>query len=284
MQQRQCPPPRVACECSVRMTGPFPAPDTFRHEGRDAVDFLSNLDSTIAAMREAGRPPAALILDSSFSSDGIFFPEPRLLAAAAGMIRAAGGLFIADEVQSGFGRLGASMWGFARYGAEPDIISMGKPMGDGHPVAGLLVRPDLVEGFGAAEGYFNTFGGNPVAAAVALAVLDVIDHEELIARAGRVGDYLRRELQSLARVHSAVADVRVMGLYCGLEIAADDEPDRARRRTRTIINEMRRRRVLLGGCGPCGNVLKIRPPLPFSEANADHLVEALDAVLRSSDV
>jgi 4-aminobutyrate aminotransferase-like enzyme len=261
---------------------PVAAPDTFRRDGTAASGFPSALRATIEDMQAQGRPPAALILDSSFSSDGIFFPEPELLAAAAAMIHTAGGLFIADEVQSGFGRLGQSMWGFSRYGAAPDLVTLGKPMGDGHPVAGVLVRPELVGGFGSTEGYFNTFGGNPVAAAVGLAVLEVIEGEGLIGNARQVGEHLRRELLLLRRRHATIADVRVMGLYCGVEIAEPAGPGSARAVTKTIVNGLRRRNVLIGTCGPHGNVLKIRPPLPFSTAHADRLVESLDTVLSTS--
>jgi 4-aminobutyrate aminotransferase-like enzyme len=259
----------------------IPAPDTFRDGGAAAVRFLDNLETAIERLRERGRRPAALILDASFSSDGIFVPAPELLSEAAAIIRSAGGLMIADEVQAGFGRLGRSMWGFEHYGYAPDIVTMGKPMGDGHPVAGLMVRPDLVKGFGAKEGYFNTFGGNPVTAAVGLAVLEVIDGEGLIANAGQVGAYLRQRLDGLRGRHAAIADVRGMGLYCGVEIAGT--ADEARRRAAAIVNGLRRRRVLIGACGPDGNVLKIRPPLPFAAEHADRLVEALDAVLSQPD-
>ncbi len=259
----------------------IPAPDTFRDGGAAAARFLDNLRAAIARLREGGRRPAALILDASFSSDGIFFPAPEMLAEAGAIIRSAGGLMIADEVQAGFGRLGRSMWGFEHYGYAPDIVTMGKPMGDGHPVAGLMIRPALVEGFGAKEGYFNTFGGNPVAAAVAIAVLEVIDREGLIANAGQVGGYLRQRLDGLRGRHAAIADVRGMGLYCGVEIAG--APAEARRRAAAIVNGLRRRHVLIGACAPDGNVLKIRPPLPFSTEHADLLVEALDAVLLQTE-
>jgi 4-aminobutyrate aminotransferase-like enzyme len=159
---------------------------------------------------------------------------------------------------------------------------MGKPMGDGHPVAGLMLRPELVEGFGGSEGYFNTFGGNPVSAAVALAVLGVIETEGLVAHALEVGLYLERCLKTLAARHATIADVRVQGLYCGVEIAELEGPGSARAKTRALVNAVRRRRVLIGACAPHGNVLKIRPPLPFSHADVDRLTEALDASLREA--
>ena len=261
-----------------------PAPDTWREGGRAARDFVAALQATIEAMEQAGQRPAALILNSAFSSDGIFLPEAGHLVAVGDVIRRAGGILIADEVQSGFGRLGRGMWGFARYGLVPDIVTLGKPMGDGHPLAGLMVRPDLVQGFGSVEGYFNTFGGNPVAAAVGLAVLDVIEGEGLIENARRVGDHLGERLGALRRQHAIIADVRGDGLYWGVELQ-EGEPGAptARSRVHTVVNAMRARRVLIGACGPAGSVLKIRPPLPFSMGDADELAAALDAALAELD-
>ncbi|CAN5421361.1 aspartate aminotransferase family protein [soil metagenome] len=266
----------------VGVIGPYnrviPAPDTFRNGGRDAAQFIENLKRAIDSMKTGSQGPAAVLIDPTFSSDGIFFPARELLAATGDIIRAAGGILIADEVQAGYGRLGRDMWGYKQYGYEPDIITMGKPMGDGHPLAGVMVRPSLLEGFGSKDGYFNTFGGNPVAAAVGIAVLEVIEGEGLIENARRAGDHLRQGLDELKTRHAAIADIRSMGLYCGVEIAGSDA-DEARRQTTGIANGMRRRHILIGTSGTHGNVLKIRPPLPFSSANADLLVSTLDAVL-----
>jgi 4-aminobutyrate aminotransferase-like enzyme len=254
----------------------IPAPDTFRDGGRAAREFTLALQATVDAMLAQGQRPAALIIDTAFSSDGIFMPPASCLAEAGDIIRGAGGLLIADEVQAGFGRLGSSMWGFQRYGLVPDIVTLGKPMGDGHPVAGLMVRPHLVDGFGSVEGYFNTFGGNPVSAAVGLAVLEVIEREDLVENARRVGDRLGSGLGDLARRHGCVADSRGSGLYWGVEFGED-----GRRIAAAAVNGMRERHVLIGACGPDGNILKIRPPLPFANEHADILVATLDDVLAS---
>ncbi|MBZ9682509.1 MULTISPECIES: aspartate aminotransferase family protein [unclassified Mesorhizobium] len=255
-----------------------PAPDTFRDGGRAAHDFARNVAAAIEDMRAQNIRPAALLLDSAFSSDGIFFPDASVMREAADHVRKAGGIVIADEVQSGFGRLGQGMWGFANYGLAPDIVTMGKPIGDGHPMGAVIVRPHLVSSFGSNTGYFNTFGGNPVAAAVGIAVLDVIEGEGLIENARTVGAYTGELLRALQSRHGMVADVRHNGLYFGVELMAEDEATAAAK-TSSVVEAMREDGVLISSCGPRGNVLKIRPPLPFARDNAEQLAEALDRAL-----
>jgi 4-aminobutyrate aminotransferase-like enzyme len=261
----------------------IPAPDTYRRGGIDAIQFVGNLRAAIDEMSRQGVKPAALMLDAAFSSDGIFFPPAAVLREAAAVIRAAGGLFIADEVQAGFGRLGSGMWGFLRAGLEPDIVTLGKPMGDGHPIGGAIVKPELVAKFATETGYFNTFGGNPVSAAVGMAVLDVIERENLMDNARMVGIHLRDGLSALALRHPLIGDVRGEGLCIGVELVqrgAADAP--ARSAASSVVNGLRERRVLISSSGPGGNVLKIRPPLPFSRDNADQLLQALDNTLSDS--
>lgn len=253
------------------------APDTFRDGGRAAYDFARNVASAIEDMRAQNIRPAALLLDSAFSSDGIFFPNASVMREAADHVRKAGGIVIADEVQSGFGRLGQGMWGFANYGLAPDIVTMGKPIGDGHPMGAVIVRPQLVSSFGSNTGYFNTFGGNPVAAAVGIAVLDVIEGEGLIENARTVGAYTGELLRALQGRHGMVADVRQNGLYFGVELTEDEATAAAK--TSSVVEAMREDGVLISSCGPRGNVLKIRPPLPFARDNAEQLAEALDRAL-----
>jgi 4-aminobutyrate aminotransferase-like enzyme len=261
----------------------IPAPDTYRNGGLDALQFASNLRAAIDEMSRKGVKPAALMFDTAFSSDGIFFPSEAVLRDAAAVIRAAGGLFIADEVQAGFGRLGTGMWGFQRAGLEPDMVTLGKPMGDGHPIGGLIVKPELVATFGADTGYFNTFGGNPVSAAVGMAVLDVIERENLVENAKRVGTYLRDALGALTLRHPSIGDVRGEGLCIGVELVRRDAADLpATSAAAAVVNGLRERHILISSSGPCGNVLKIRPPLPFSRENADQLVDALDHTLSDS--
>ncbi|WP_457150395.1 aspartate aminotransferase family protein [Mesorhizobium sp. P5_C1] len=255
------------------------APDTFRDHGRAARDFAKNVAAAIEDMRARNVRPAAMLLDSAFSSDGIFFPDAAVMREAASLIKKAGGMVIADEVQSGFGRLGQGMWGFANYGIEPDIVTMGKPIGDGHPMGAVMVRPQLVASFGSNTGYFNTFGGNPVAAAVGIAVLEVIEGEGLIENARMVGAYTADLLGSLKGRHGMVADVRENGLYFGVELTAEGDEALAASKTSAVVEAMREDGVLISSCGPRGNVLKIRPPLPFARDNAEQLAETLDRAL-----
>jgi 4-aminobutyrate aminotransferase-like enzyme len=256
------------------------APDTYRRGGADALEFVDNLRTALNEMSRDGIKPAALMLDTAFSSDGIFFPPAAVLREAAAVIRAAGGLFIADEVQAGFGRLGSGMWGFQRAGLEPDIVTLGKPMGDGHPIGGAMVKPELVAKFSTETGYFNTFGGNPVSAAVGMAVLDVIERENLIDNARIVGTHLRDGLGALAQRHPLIGDVRGEGLCIGVELVRPDAAySAATSAAAWVVNGLRERHILISSSGPGGNVLKIRPPLPFSRGNADQLLEALDDTL-----
>jgi 4-aminobutyrate aminotransferase-like enzyme len=242
--------------------------------------FADAVRGAIADLRAQGLQPAALLVDTVFSSDGVFTAPAGFLREAVEAIRAAGGVFIADEVQPGFGRTGEAFWGFQRHGVVPDIVTMGKPMGNGHPVAGLAVRPEVMQAFGQASRYFNTFGGNPVSMAAASAVLDVLQQNDLQRNALEVGRYLRERLAALGDRHAVVGEARGTGLFIGLELVID----RATRTPATalatqVVNGLRRRQVLLSATGPQGNVLKIRPPLVFQREHADLLVERLDAVL-----
>ena len=257
-----------------------PAPDPLRM-GDVAAEFAAGVQAAIDDLRRHGIKPAALIVDTVFSSDGVFVDPPGFLAPAVATIRAAGGLFIADEVQPGFGRTGGSMWGFQRHGILPDMVSLGKPMGNGYPVAGLVMKPEVIAAFGSKARYFNTFGGNAVAAATALAVLEVIENEGLMANAAKVGAAFRDGLQALAKDHSALGPIRAAGLFLGAEIVRDDDPmapDAAR--TAQVVNRLREAGVLISATGPRANVLKIRPPLVFSLDNVAYFLERLDSALR----
>jgi len=243
--------------------------------------FADGVRGAIADLRAHGLAPAALLVDTVFSSDGVFTAPAGFLAVAAAAVREAGGLFIADEVQAGFGRSGDAFWGFARHGLVPDIVTMGKPMGNGHPVAGLAVRPDVLESFGQQCRYFNTFGGNPVAMAAAGAVLDVIEQQGLQANALRVGEHLRSRLRGLAQQHALVGEVRGAGLFIAVDLVADrDSSAPAATATARVVNGLRQQGVLLSATGPQASTLKIRPPLVFDTGHADLLVDALDEVLR----
>jgi 4-aminobutyrate aminotransferase-like enzyme len=256
----------------------IPAPDQYRAEGVDiGARFAADVRAAIADLRAHGIAPAALLVDTIFSSDGVFAEPAGFLAPAMAEIRAAGGLFIADEVQPGFGRTGAGMWGFARHGLVPDIVTMGKPMGNGHPIAAMVARADILQRFGERTRYFNTFGGNPVSCAVGMAVMDVIEDEGLIDNAAKVGAYLADGLGDLAQRYPLIGDVRGAGLFVGVELVRDRaglEP--ATEETTRLVNLLRDRRVLISASGPFANVLKIRPPLVFSQANADHFLGVMD--------
>lgn len=260
-----------------------PAPDTYRL-GADAAATKFNTDvrAAIAAMQAQGIKLAAFVADSIFSSDGVYPVVPGFLKDTQAAVHGAGGVYIADEVQPGFGRTGEAMWGFMRHGIVPDIVVMGKPMGNGYPIGGVVVKPDLLQVFGAQNGYFNTFGGNPVASAAGLAVLQAIEEDGLQANARTTGAYLAEQLAALSKRQEAIGDVRSAGLYVGVEIVAGSEP--AKETAAAIVNGMRERNVLVGTAGKHGNVLKIRPPLCFSHENADTLVAALsDALTALSD-
>jgi 4-aminobutyrate aminotransferase-like enzyme len=255
------------------------APDPTQMAGDLGAAFAASVQAAIDDLLRHGIKPAALIVDTIFSSDGVFADPAGFLAPAVARIRAAGGVFIADEVQPGFGRTGTHMWGFQRHGLIPDMVSLGKPMGNGYPVAGLVLRPEVIAAFGAKARYFNTFGGNAVAAATAMAVLDVIEEEGLQHNAHQVGSYFRDGLLDMAKDHDCLGPLRAAGLFLGQDIVTDAAPDAAK--TSRIVNALRAARILISATGPRGNVLKIRPPLVFSRDNVDLFLNRLDDVLRA---
>ncbi|HMD92774.1 MAG TPA: aspartate aminotransferase family protein [Trebonia sp.] len=235
--------------------------------------------AAIADLRRHGIRLAAFLADSLFSSDGVL-PDAPGLTAVAGLVHAAGGLYIADEVQSGFGRTGSHMWGYQRHGLAPDIVTMGKPMGNGMPIAGIVARHDVLEDFGRTVRYFNTFGGNPVCVAAAAAVLDVLESERLPANSEATGAYLKAGLTRLADGSPCLAEVRGAGLYLGVDVTdAGGAP--SGELAAAVVNGMRERRVLISTTGPLGHTLKIRPPLPFSRAHADHFLTVISDVLQN---
>ena len=258
-----------------------PSPDTYRLGAATMAErFTASVEAAIASLVEAGMKPAAILFDTVFASDGLFLDPPGFVADAVAAVRAAGGLYIADEVQSGLGRPGAHMWAFERHGVVPDLVTLGKPMGDGHPIAALVARPDLLAEFGRKTRYFNTFGGNPVSAAVGLAVLDVIRDEALMQNAHDVGAYLLDGLQAVAGRHPVIGDVRGAGLYAAVELVSDPrEKTPAADLNLRLQNVLRDRGVLVGSCGRFANCLKIRPPLPFGRGDADEFLDALDGAL-----
>jgi 4-aminobutyrate aminotransferase-like enzyme len=268
-----------------------PAPDSYRVD--PVAEGYADLGSWFAAQVQLqiddlaanGVRLAALVADSVFASDGVFADPAGFLAPVREVVRRAGGVYLADEVQSGFGRLGDSMWGFQRHGTKadpfvPDIVTLGKPMGNGMPIAATIMRPEVIAEFAQDMRYFNTFGGNAVSIAAAQAVLDVVRDEHLQDNARVVGESLRSMLLELAGRHPAIDDVRGAGLFIGVELVVPGgrkEPDEAL--TLRVVNGLRQRHVLLGTAGVDNNILKVRPPVVFSEADAERLVAALDATL-----
>ncbi len=260
-----------------------PAPDVYRgqYRGADAAArYAAHVAGALDALRERGIRPAAFVIDTIASSSGVVEPPPGYLRDAAALIRDAGGLFIADEVQPGLGRTGRHVWGFEADGVVPDIVTMGKPMGNGHPLAATVARRELVDAFAQKHGYFNTFGGNPVSCAAGLAVLDVLADEDLQANAREVGSYLKQSIADIATRRPLVGDVRGHGLFLAIELVEDRESRTpATSAAKRVVNALRDAGILTGSIGPAANVLKLRPPLVFSVDHADFFLERFEATL-----
>lgn len=262
-----------------------PSPDTYRglYRGADAGEkYAAHVHEALATLKKRGIRPAAFIVDTIISSGGVVAPPAGYLKAAAEIIRAAGGLFIADEVQPGFGRTGRNFWGYEVDDLVPDIVTMGKPMGNGHPLSAVVTRRDLAASFSEHGRYFNTFGGNPVSCAAGLAVLAVIENEGLQQNALNVGGRIVEGIRALARKHECIGDVRGSGFFLALELVSDREkrtPDREL--ADHVVNELRDRGVLTGSIGPNDNILKFRPPMVLSEQDADYMLEILAETLQA---
>ncbi|MBT8053634.1 MAG: aminotransferase class III-fold pyridoxal phosphate-dependent enzyme [Gammaproteobacteria bacterium] len=257
---------------------------TFRYSepeyGRKYADLA---EDAVRQLAGRGKQPALFMSCNIFSSNGVLTPPPEYLQGVYRAVRAAGGLAVADEVQSGLCRLGDKLWGFEDSGVIPDIVTLGKPIGDGHPLAAVVTTAAIAKEFARKFDYFNTFGGNPVSAAVGLAVLEVIEQENILQNVHDVGEYLRQGLEKLAQQHALIGDVRGKGLFYGVELVTDRETgEPARNQADSIREYLREHGVLLSTTGPLGNVLKIRPPMVFSKNNADELLGKLDRALRST--
>lgn len=263
----------------------LPPPDDYRGPYRRgesglAEAYAAMADRPIAELQECGFGVAAFIVDSAFMSNGILDVAPGYLQSVVDRVRTAGGLFIADEIQSGFGRIGMDFWGHRHHGVVPDFITIGKPAGNGYPVGAVITRHDILENFLSHGPFFSTFGGNNVACAAGIAVLDVVRDEGLVENARVTGDYLRQELRGLMQRHTLIGDVRGVGLATGVELVRDRAGQQpADRETSQLLNLMRDEGVLVGSEGRYGNVLKIRPPLVFSRANADTAIAAMERAL-----
>ena len=277
---------------SAEQRGPYvrtvPVMDPYRDRaGRSdealATAYADDVKHAIEEFAAAGIRFAGLIFCTAFSSEGLPTVPAGFMAKALAHVHAAGGYFIADEVQGGFGRMGSHLWGHQKLQVTPDIVTLGKPMGNGHPLAGVVTRPELLNAFTGRNMYFNTFGGNPVSAAVGNAVLDVLEEERLVENAAAVGSYTLGRLQGLAGRHDLIGDVRGVGLFFAVELVSDRRTKApATAQTKRLVNRMRERGVLISRIGMHDNILKIRPPMPFSRQHADLLVSTLDEALASS--
>ena len=260
---------------------PMPDPYRGRFPGPDSGPAYARLvQAAIAAMQAQGRAPAGFIAEPVLGCGGQVVLPAGYLQQAFAYVRAAGGLCIADEVQVGFGRVGSHFWGFQTQGVLPDIVTLGKPIGNGHPLAAVVTTPAIAASFANGMEYFNTFGGNPVSCAVGLAVLDVLESEGLQAHARQVGERLLAGLRGLMTRHTLIGDVRGLGLFVGVELVTDRVAKHpAGGQAAYVVERMKERGILISSDGPDHNVLKLKPPLVFSAANADHLVQTLDEIL-----
>lgn len=263
-----------------------PWPDSYRAldglEGEALADaYALKVEEAIASLHDAGIKLAAFLVCPIFANEGLPNIPPGFMDKAVASVRAAGGLYIADEVQAGFGRTG-KWWGHEHSAVVPDILTLGKPMAAGHPVSGVVARADLLDAYREQVMYFNTFGGNPVSSAAALAVIDVIEEEGLVENADKVGAYVLSGLQNLQSKHELIGDVRGKGLFFGIDLVTNRETkEPAVQETKRLVNSMRDSGVLLSNIGEHDNVLKIRPPLVFSVENADLLLSTLDRALEA---
>jgi 4-aminobutyrate aminotransferase-like enzyme/Ser/Thr protein kinase RdoA (MazF antagonist) len=250
-------------------------PDVYR-----GWNGVTGVNEAIDALARAGHTRPAFLAESLLGSCGQFVLPDGYLAEAYAHVRAAGGVCIADEVQVGFGRVGTHLWGFETQGVVPDIVVMGKPIGNGHPMGAVVTTPEIAASFNNGMEYFSTFGGNPVSCAIGLEVLDVIRDEALQERARLVGHELRQGVRELANRHVLIGDVRGLGLFVGVEFVRDRQTlEPAPAQTKHVANRLRDLGILVSVDGPLENVLKVKPPLVFSTANADRFVESLDRIL-----
>ncbi|CAH1794276.1 unnamed protein product [Owenia fusiformis] len=265
-----------------------PVPDAYRgifrdmdHVGEDlAALYASEVDKLIAGIHKKGRDVCAYIAESMQSCGGQVIPPKGYFQNVYNSVRKAGGVCIADEVQVGFGRVGKHMWSFQCDGVVPDIVTMGKPMGNGHPVACVATTQAIADSF-SDQGmeYFNTCGGNPVSGAIALAVLEAIDNDHLLQNATQIGDYVMEKCRELQNKHYIIGDIRGRGMFLGIDLVKDRitrEPDTLG--TKYVVNRLREERVLLRSDGPFNNILKFKPPMCFNMKDADRMIATLDKI------
>jgi len=269
----------ASCIHKVMMPDEFRGP--YKSNDQDAGrKYAKHVKEAISKIHQKNKRLAAFFCESIISCGGQIVLPDDYLKSAYQYVREAGGVCVADEVQVGFGRVGSHLWGFETQGVVPDIVTLGKPIGNGHPLAAVITTPEIAESFNNGMEYFNTFGGNPVSCAVGLAVLDVIENENLQENALKVGAYLLSGLQGLKAKHSLIGDVRGLGLFIGIELVLNRETlAPAAKQASYIIEEMKEQGILISIDGPLHNVLKIKPPLVFTEENVDLVISTLDKIL-----
>ena len=261
------------------------APDSYRLDDPDGQRFAAHVQAAIDDLNRAGTGFAALIVCPLFLNEGFPTQAEGWLRPAADAVRRAGGLLISDEVQSGFGRSGTHFWGHQKQGVVPDVVTMGKPMGNGHPVAGLVTSAEIMARFRTSFRYFNTFGGNPVSCAAAMAVLDEVQDKDLQANARRIGLLAHQRLSDLAQKYPVIGDVRQSGMVFGAEFVLDRQTKApAAAYADRVVNALRHRGIILSKLGRHKNTLKIRPPMPFAEDHLDLLITTLESVLSETPV
>jgi len=263
-------------------------PDTFRgvHKGYDAAELYAK--DVKDAIEDLGGDVSAFFIESGMSVAGVVLPPAGYLSRCYEYVRAKGGVCVADEVQTGFGRFGSTFWGFQQQGVEPDIVTMGKPFGNGMPLAAVVCTEEISEAFAKGPEYFNTFGGNPVCAAAGLAVMQTIEKQRLQQNAAATGVHLRKSLLSLQKRLSEdavchIGDVRGCGLFLGIDfVKQKGGTDAAKKEAGLVCSRLKdRHQILTSLDGPLDNVMVVKPPLVFSAADADVFVAALEEVLRS---
>jgi len=245
----------------------------------DISDPVQSMERATRAMNNQNIGTAAFMFDSLFTSDGIYPPDPSLLQSQVKHVREAGGLVVADEVQAGHARTGDHFWGFQNADIVPDIVTMGKPMGNGHPVGAVATRSEIADRLYDQTKFFSTFSGNPVSCAAALAVLDEIEDRDLLAHTRTIGEELESGLRRIATTHDSVGAIRRQGLMIGVDIVDPSTGEPAEDLANAVVNRLRNRRVLIGLTGLNDSILKIRPPLIITQEHVDRLLESLDAVL-----
>jgi 4-aminobutyrate aminotransferase-like enzyme len=258
------------------------APDTLRPVGGNtagqAEAFAREIQIAIDDLEASGHGFSGFLFCPTFANEGLPNLPQDFMQPAAKVIHAAGGILIADEVQPGFGRSGDTWWGYDWLGLSPDVVTLGKPMANGHPVAAVVARAEVMAAFRNAFGYFNTFGGNPVSCSAAAATLDVIENENLVANAKTIGAEFLQNLQGLD--HTSIANTRGRGLFIALELETDGVADEAL--AAHVVEYARNNGMLMGRTGRNRNVLKLRPPMPFSAENATLATEILNRAFQNA--